>query len=126
MKYFAVYDEAGVILRHGMCPDSTLELQGDLVVELPAEAPSDFDLGYYVLDGVVTQKPMFDLPDELTLVAGSSQDLVIPDPCQVTFEGEVHTVTGGVLGIDTETPATYEFLFEQWPYIPHTLKVIVQ
>ncbi|QWY83361.1 hypothetical protein [Rhizobium phage RHph_X3_2] len=126
MKYFAVYDDNGVILRHGKCPDATLELQGDNVLELLAEPPADLDLGHYVSEGSITQRPQFDIPDELELAVGESKDYAIPNPCKITFDGVEHVVTDGVLGIDGEMPAEYTLTLEQWPYLPHTLKVIVQ
>lgn len=126
MKFFAVYDITGMILRHGRCQDQTLEAQGDFVLELAQEPPSTLDLTHYVLEGVVTPRPTFAIPSEIQLLVGESQEFSIPDPCQVTFEGATHLVTGGVLGIDGEMSATYEFKLEHWPYIPHTLKVIVQ
>jgi hypothetical protein len=128
MKKFAVYDTTGMILRHGQCQGELVEAQageGELVLELESEIPPDLDVTHYVLEGEVTPRPTFGLADEVTILVGSSQDFTIPDPCMVTFDGEEHVVTGGVLSIDCEMPAAYEFGFEQWPYVPQTLKVTV-
>lgn len=128
MKKFAVYDLTGMILRHGQCQDDIVEEQageGEFVLELDQAVPEDLDVTHYVVEGVIIPRPLFDLPTETLLAVGESRDFTIPDPCKVAFEGEEHVVTGGVLSTDGDMPATYEFRFEHWPYLPHTLKVIV-
>ncbi|RUU75712.1 hypothetical protein [Mesorhizobium sp. M7A.F.Ca.MR.362.00.0.0] len=79
----------------------------------------------YILDGVVTTRPVFDLPDEIELIADGVdiKTIPLPDPCDVRLDGEPMTLTGGSLDLTSDMPAEYTLELVQWPYLPKTIKV---
>lgn len=123
--HFTIYDPAtGEILRSGFCPEFDLEIQVQEGEELVL-GKSD-DRLHFVQDGVIVDRPTFGMPDTLELALGEVQSFPLPDPCTVTLDGMAHVVTGGVIEFEGAMPAEFVFRFEQWPYLPHSLKVIVQ
>lgn len=85
-------------------------------------------LSDYILDGVVTPRPVLDLPDVVELVADGIdvRRLEIPDPCDILIDGEPVSVSNvlGELELTADMPAEYTLEFVQWPYMPKTVKVI--
>ncbi|QPC91455.1 hypothetical protein [Mesorhizobium sp. INR15] len=84
--------------------------------------------GDYILEGVVTARPLFDLPDEVELIAdgADTKTLEIPDPCDITVDGEPLTVSNVLneLELRADVPAEYTLEFVQWPYMSKTVKVV--
>ena len=80
---------------------------------------------HYIKDGDIYERETLDLPDELRLTIGETQDLVLPDPCEIWIDREPHTVDGGGLTIEGEMEATYNIRINQWPFVPHNMKVTV-
>lgn len=83
-------------------------------------------LADYILDGAVTPRPVFDLPDEIELIADGvdTRTITLPDPCEARLDGEPMTFTGGSLDLSSDMPAEYTLELIQWPYIEKTIKVI--
>jgi len=80
---------------------------------------------HYVSNGDVYERETLGLPAEIKLAVGETVDLKLPDPCQVWVDRETYTVEGGVLTIEGEMDATYNLQINQWPYVPHNIKVTV-
>lgn len=80
----------------------------------------------YVLDGEITPRPIFNVPDRIELVAGEdSVTLALPDPCTVILDGETRTIEGGELEISSPMPARYSLELSSWPYLEKTVEVEV-
>jgi hypothetical protein len=77
-------------------------------------------------DGEVVERPEFDAPDEIAIVAdGTVQATVaLPDPCAIKVDGEAKTIPGGKIEIASDMPAEYLLELVQWPYIPKKVKVV--
>ena len=54
MKSYIVYDNDGVIIRTGVCPDSDISLQGNNVIE----GVCTDDVNYKVIDGELVYSPV--------------------------------------------------------------------
>ncbi|ESY35779.1 hypothetical protein NKK48_01625 [Mesorhizobium sp. C386A] len=79
----------------------------------------------YILDGAITPRPVFDVPDEIELIADGIdvKTFAVPDPCEARLDGEPMTITGGRLDLSSDMPAEYTLELIQWPYIEKTVKV---
>ena len=56
---FIVHDNEGRILRSGICQKEAIHLQADIGEEVIAGKASDDK--HYILDGKVTERPLFDI-----------------------------------------------------------------
>ncbi|UVK46811.1 hypothetical protein BPNPMPFG_002521 [Mesorhizobium sp. AR07] len=87
-------------------------------------------LADYILDGAVTPRPVFDLPDQIELVADGvdSRTINVPDPCEIRVDGQPMTVSNlfGDLTLSSDMPAEYTLELVQWPYMAKTIKVIAR
>lgn len=61
MKNYIVYDDDGVIIRTGVCPEADIALQGNNVIE----GVCDDDVNYKVIDGELTYSPKLPTVDEV-------------------------------------------------------------
>lgn len=82
----------------------------------------------YILNGVVTARPVFDAPEQIELIADGidSHTIAIPDPCEIRVDGEPMTISNllNELTLSAAMPAEYTLELIQWPYLPKTIKVI--
>ncbi|WLR91013.1 hypothetical protein [Shinella zoogloeoides] len=88
--------------------------------------PSIYD-DYFVSDGALTRRPDFPIPHaEISLGVGEGIALEgLPQPCRIFVEGAEIVVNDGELTIESDMPAEYEILFDQWPFKPATVKVTI-
>lgn len=79
----------------------------------------------YVENGELLWRPEFDAPDEIDMPADGivHATIELPDPCEITVDGEVQTILGGVLELASDMPAEYFLELRQWPYIVKNVKV---
>lgn len=77
-------------------------------------------------DDHVTPRPVFDVPDEISIIADGVDlvTLALPDPCLISLDGEQQTITGGSLELTSDMPAEYELQLLQWPYIKKTVRIL--
>lgn len=81
----------------------------------------------YVVDGAVVLRPVLDLPEELQIDADGVDEARLenlPTPCRITVDGVEYTVEDGEFVMTAELPAEYVVVVDQWPYLPHTMRVV--
>lgn len=94
MINFIVYSATGEILRSGLCQKSTLNSQGDFVIEGVANDSSD-----YIKDGKVTPRPLFDVAIDGLAIVG------VPSNTNVYIDGELSgQCDTGSITIEKENP----------------------
>ena len=85
---------------------------------------------FYVDVATQELKPRSILPadvSKLEIVADGNdicQITNLPDPVEVKIDGVLHTITGGVLELVADVPATYKVEINHWPYLPWTVEII--
>lgn len=81
---------------------------------------------FYIDEGAVVERPEFDAPEEIAIVADGTAHatLTVPDPCAVKVDGEAKTIPGGKIEIASDIPAEYLLELVQWPYMPKKVKVV--
>jgi hypothetical protein len=121
-----VYDNEGdpVLDENGEQVTETISVpvfdEGDLI---SAKIRSD---SHYVLNGEVVERPIFTIPESHVLAVGAELQINgLPDPCKIKLDGEEIDVEGGILTIGADMPAEYLLELVQWPYVPASMKVIV-
>ena len=81
----------------------------------------------YVKDGQLVPRPTVSVPETAELVVGQTGVVEnLPKPCRILVDGEEHVLEDGELEIEATMPAEYTIVFDQWPYIPATMKVTVR
>jgi hypothetical protein len=127
MRRFIVYSNEGEILRTGVCQDSDLSLQAQ-VNETVMEGVA-LDHQDYIVDGVVTKRPSFDLQPS-TLAVTVNQLLTInniPLGTLVSHPDGQTIVDDGFISWSCAEPDRYPFTFTftNFPYKPETLYATV-
>lgn len=80
----------------------------------------------YVVGGEIAKRPSIALPDLVELTVGQAKTIAdLPRPCAIRVDGEAMTIEDGALTLEGDMPAEYEIAFDQWPYKPATVKVII-
>lgn len=115
------YDLAtGQILRIVEGENPVIIDDGSLVVEERPRLIED-----YILDGVVTPRPVLPPPDKTEIVA-DGEDIAIfsfPEAVPVSVEGAEPVVTD-YLEIASDNPDSYEIEVNYFPYLPYFVSVV--
>lgn len=126
-----VYDVHGRILWVSTNSDveaytANLRNQGYryLVHEEDAD-PVDVALGFYVLEGNLTERPLATI-SALEIQADGNDSAVItgiPEGAAVMIDDEPYEVSGGSLEFATDDPGTYRVAIDAWPLLPFRAEV---
>jgi len=103
------YNDVGRILFKGEVPESMLELQGTLGVDIlrgHADPAKD-----YVRDGQVLPRPA-----NRTELAGHTL-IGLPRPCVIRINGAAYPCDEPVAVLSFPYPATYQISIEAFPYL---------
>ncbi|MGV1754819.1 hypothetical protein [Agrobacterium sp. CG674] len=80
----------------------------------------------YIEDGMVKARPVLSIPEAVSLNVGQMGVVGgLPSPCRILVDGAEHILEDGELEIEGEMPAEYEIVFDQFPYMPATMKVTI-
>lgn len=79
----------------------------------------------FVRDGKLMVRPVFDAPDVIEIDADgvNTATILLPTPCDITIDGEPHTIMDGELVLQSDMEADYDVQLVQWPYIQKQIKV---
>ncbi|WP_276122576.1 hypothetical protein [Pararhizobium qamdonense] len=101
--------------------------EGNLFIEVETyPAIGELYEKYYVLDGELIERPVFSLPAAMTLMVGENHTFEhLPHPCEIELNGKTVVVTDGRLETAAKMAATYQLEFRHWPYINHSMKVVI-
>lgn len=81
----------------------------------------------YVIDGELVARPVADIQINRTEIPADKRSKVkitgLPDPCVLHIDGEPVTVTGGLLELTADMPATYFVAFDQFPTMPWSAEI---
>ena len=129
MADFVVYDTAdGRIVRSGFCSEADVELQpqGSNEAVVLAVGPVRFE-EHFVVGGEVLLRPEMALRLDKSEVAVNEIATLsgIPEGCELTFEGQTHIVSGGVVEWSSGLPGRYDLLFACFPFRDETVVVEV-
>ncbi|WP_435657953.1 hypothetical protein [Brucella pituitosa] len=95
-----------------------------LVQEVEAD-PVDVVVGFYVLDGSLTERPKASI-SSLEIQANGADSAVItgiPEGVSVSIDDEQYEVSGGSLEFTTDDPGTYRIAIDAWPLMPFEAEV---
>jgi len=138
MKAYIYNTSTGQILRTVSCPDDQISYQcgtGESYVE------SDIgdDVAYYILDGVVTEKPENPSAIDITIILADATDhphiTGIPNPSTVTLTGPgIYPETGiywtietGVFEFAVDTVGEYVLTISSgFPYLDKTFTITAE
>jgi hypothetical protein len=123
MKYFE-YNSAGVIVAYHERPSPAtppIPLAGNGLVVAPDSSLTN----YYVANGTLHSKIAFTGTWNKTAIIANGADLArlrfLPDPCQMTINGDQVTVTGGRLDLTATAPGDYvveltdvRYIYQSW------------
>lgn len=123
MKFFAVYDSSGRILRCGSGQEDIAKeqaLDGEFVIL--GDEPFN-DATQYVLDGVVIDRPILDLRPSKTNVVADGQDvssMSVPKNAEVFIEAPWYRVSipehEGLIDLSCDWPGRYVVTVRAFPY----------
>jgi len=100
VKSFIVYDDSGIILRSGQCPDSMVELQASAPGERVMVGVAD-DSMHYIDGGEVADRMQMGAVLDGTTIRG------LPNPSTIKIEGVKYIVTDGVAELEFPIPGVY-------------------
>ena len=100
----------------------SIEIETDL-------SSSDVIEQFYVAEGEIVQRPEFLAPPAITTQVGAApiKLLALPTGTTIKVDGEIAgTVdTSGELEITADMPAEFDIGLSLWPYLPRSIKVII-
>lgn len=120
---FAVYDNEGKILRHGVCmePDLQLQVLGDYENESVIELRQPIsDATHWIDGGAVAERPRMAISlNKSTMQADGEDELVmtgLPTPCTVLVQGMTLIVEDGSLEYSTTEAGEFIVEVRAFPY----------
>jgi hypothetical protein len=76
----------------------------------------------YVLDGVLTPRPVAPISIDKTEILADGEDSALitglPIPCEIQIDGVPQVIDDDELHLVATMPATYSVRFDQWPFVP--------
>ena len=80
---------------------------------------------HYVLDGVITARPVLAGFDKTTIVADGEDEasITLPEPMNVEIDEVTHEVTD-TLAISSDMPATYRVRIEHFPWQTYETEIV--
>jgi hypothetical protein len=124
MKHFEYRIVSGQIVKYHSRPEGGLLAIPDAGNALIA-APDPNLTNYYVANGTLHSKIAFTGTWNKTAIIANGADLArlrfLPDPCQMTINGDQVTVTGGRLDLTATEPGDYiveltdvRYIYQSW------------
>lgn len=111
---YLIFDHEGTDADHGNCYVDTEAMENAV---FPTPFPS-YDL--------LLARPSMGLPSVVQFDLGGAAVVPgLPEPCTVTLEEETYAVDDGELDLSGATAGEYSLRIDAFPYLPHTLKVII-
>lgn len=126
-----VYDVHGRILWISTNADveaytANLRDQGYRYLVHEADAdPVDVAVGFYVLDGSLTERPQAAISSLEIQADGEDTAIItgIPEGVSVSIDDEPYEVSGGSLEFTTGDPGTFRIAIDAWPLMPFEAEV---
>lgn len=84
-------------------------------------------LNDYIYEGEVYERPTFEAPELVQLVAGGATHTIsgLPVGAHVIVDGDRYEIEDGSIVLSPDMPAEYTMYIHAWPHHPRTVKVIV-
>lgn len=114
---YIIYNSVGEILRAVTCPVNMIDIQ--LSTDESYIEGTCNDVTQYVLNNVLTDKPSMDTILTDNIITG------LPVPSTVSVDGQVFSVSDGVLEFTIDQVGTYEIICEAVNYLPMTYQATV-
>lgn len=76
--------------------------------------------------GEILERPVITLHDDATIKADGKDSMTVtglPKPIVVKVDDVEYEITDGKIVFATMDVGTYQFVIDQWPYVPWTMKV---
>lgn len=117
MTPFTVHDNAGRILRSGLCQEECFDMQaqeGEFVI-----ASQSSDETEWVSGGKVIPRPV----NPATLSGAHLSSL--PAPCVIAINGARYDCDDTTAALDFTYPSTYKIIVEAFPYLDAEFTLLV-